>query len=145
MSCFFVLYSPAQSIEQTFLVSGVHRLVCHHPDQNNGFLIASKQSCIGTLSRTPSEGTPQSLHVWRSAQDLLADDIIPESSCVFQRDFWCWTCHLFNCIQSLRLSCSRRAFRVVAISLGGYVSNKVVCTLEFTKCLCQVSFQCLSK
>ena len=54
-----------------------------------------------------------------SLQDLI----------MLNRDFWYWACNVLNCTQLIifLLSCSRSAFRIVAISVGEYVFNYVVC------------------
>ena len=114
-----------------------------HPDQLQQFFsctltLLHRNNFVDTFRVYPVN---QSLRVWRSTRDLLAEipvDTIPESSSIFQdliilgRNFWYWVCNLFNCI----LSCSRSPFKVVAISFGGDMFTNVgVCTsLDSANC-----------
>ena len=76
-------------------MSWVRRLVCIHPDQIQQLLTFRLYTFNLFKSRGPHE------IFWQ----ISSVDILPKSSSFFQdliipkRDFWCWACNQFNCIQ----------------------------------------------
>ena len=89
-------------------MSGVHSLVCVHPDQLQQLLACIFTSCIGTISWTPSESThsiSSRLEVRSSGRypPLTSSPPSSQKLVILNKDFWCWACNLFNCTQRVIL------------------------------------------
>ena len=123
---------------------GVHRDVCVPQIKSNSFLLPSVHSCIGTISQTLAEMYPCNLCTSGSQREIFwqipSIDIVEKSSFIIQ-DLIVFKRFLVPGLQSstafgwsFSLSCSRRAFRIVASNSGGYVFNNVVCTSASIQC-----------
>ena len=130
-SCFassFCILLHTTSIDFS-CVSDPQTCVC--PPKSNGFMRASWHSCIGSISKTPSECT-QSISSRLAANTRSSGRYPPlTSSQNFPPTFTIFD-HISGtgpavsstgCNWSLSMSCSRSAFRIVAINFGKYVFN----------------------
>ena len=132
-------------------LSGVHRLVCVHPDQIQEFL-----ACIFTLLHWENfvdnfRMYPCTLFTCGRQHEIFwqlsSTDIVKESSSIFQdstilnKDFWNWACNLLSCIHLIILfELLTKSIQNRCTHLGGYVFNNVICTSRFIQLLTRTSF-----
>ena len=133
-----------------FLACRIHRLVCVYPNQVQRFharisALLHWNNLVDTFRMYPI-----SLFMSRSQYKIFGQiptvDTIPEFSSSLQDLIVrkrisgtgpATSSTEFSC--SLSFSCSRSAFRIVAINLGRYVFNNVVCISGFNQFLSQTS------
>ena len=113
LPCFFVLYSLAHSIDRIFLWVGFTDLSVFTPYQLQRLL-----ACFFAILHRNNFGDAFRMYTFNLFSSggqhkifwqISHVDIIPDSSSSFQdliilrRDFWCWACNIFTCIQLVSL------------------------------------------
>ena len=139
-----------------FLVNKVHRLVCVYPSQLQRFHARISALLHWSNHVDTFRMYPVNLFTSRSQHKILGQiptvDVVPEffllsRSDSIQQGFLVQVVQSLSteCSWSFSLSCSRSAFRIVAINVGGYVFNNVVCISGFIQFFSQTSCACSSK